>query len=68
MKSISKFQSGQVFEIVYRDLERGGFTSNESSKSLIYIINKLVYINDKQHVLTFFKDITFGVLYEQIKA
>jgi hypothetical protein len=27
-----------------------------------------VYINDELHNLTFIKDITFGVLYEQIKA
>ena len=25
-------------------------------------------MNDQKHILTFFKDVTFGVLYEQIKA
>lgn len=35
---------------------------------LIYILNKNVLINGENHVITFFKDITFGVLYEQIKA
>ena len=41
---------------------------DEDSKFLIYIVNQQVKINDLQQTLTFFKDITFGVLYEQIKA
>ena len=32
------------------------------------VISKPVFINDEEHVMTVFKDITFGVLYEQIKA
>ena len=35
---------------------------------LIHVINKKVFIDGQMHTLTFFKDITFGVLYEQIKA
>ena len=35
---------------------------------LIYIVNKKVTINDELYTLTFMKDITFGVLYDQIKA
>jgi hypothetical protein len=31
-------------------------------------VSKEVFINDELHVLTIIKDITFGVLYEQIKA
>jgi hypothetical protein len=53
---------------VYKDLERGGYLSNSGQKFLVTIINKVCFINDVQHVLTFFKDITFSVLYEQIKA
>ena len=35
---------------------------------LVYIIQQEVTFNDESHYMTFFKDITFGVLYEQIKA
>ena len=35
---------------------------------LIYIVNKKVTINDELYTLTFMKDITFGVLNDQIKA
>ena len=35
---------------------------------LIYIINKKVFIDGQIHTLTYLKDITFGVLYEQIRA
>ena len=35
---------------------------------LVLVISKPVFINDEEHVMTVFKDITFGVLYEQIKA
>lgn len=35
---------------------------------LIYIVRKKVLIDGELHSITFFKDITFGVLYEQIKA
>lgn len=35
---------------------------------LIYIVRKKVLIDGEFHSITFFKDITFGVLYEQIKA
>jgi hypothetical protein len=39
-----------------------------TNKFLIYILSKQVYLNDEAHTMTFIKDITFGVLYEQIKA
>ena len=35
---------------------------------LIYILRQTAFINDEEYTLTFFKDITFGVLYEQVKA
>ena len=82
MEQIQNFESGQVYEIVYKDSLTGNFiSSNEIAsklsrsnlphpchKFLIYIINKQVFINDELHTLTIIKDITFGVLYEQIKA
>ena len=52
----------------------GNFVSpkrtNEEKKDkfLVYIINQEAVFNDEKVTITFFKDITFGVLYEQIKA
>ena len=79
MQQILHFQSGQVYEIVYKDMFTGKFissdelhdrqgTSDKHHKFLIYITSKQVYINDELHTLTIIKDITFGVLFEQLKA
>jgi hypothetical protein len=35
---------------------------------LVNIVIKDIMINDKLEKIVFFKDVTFGVLYEQIKA
>ena len=35
---------------------------------LIYIITQEVIFNEELSTITYFKDITFGVLYEQVKA
>ena len=37
------------------------------NNTLIYIEAIRQDINGEEHILTFFKDITFGILYEQIK-
>ena len=85
MKSLQKFESGQVYEVVFKNIQ-GDFLSFHQSKKnntqkhsrinqmmnqdeeypkfLIYIVNQQVKINDEPQTLTFFKDITFGVLYE----
>jgi hypothetical protein len=34
---------------------------------LIYVVTQEVLFNDEISTITYFKDITFGVLYEQIK-
>ena len=41
---------------------------DKSNDFLIYIINKEVLFNGEISTITYFKDITFGVLYEQVKA
>lgn len=41
---------------------------SNNAKLLVLVISQQVIINDEEHVMTVFKDITFGVLYEQIKA
>ena len=82
--SFQSFESGQVYEVVFKDIRGDFVSYDqlvsknkqvpkllkqvEDSKFLIYIVNQQVKINDLQQTLTFFKDITFGVLYEQIKA
>jgi len=38
------------------------------SKFLIYIINQEIELNEEAVTITFFKDITFGILYEQMTA
>ena len=35
---------------------------------LVYIVSQEVLFDDELSTITYFKDITFGVLYEQIKA
>ena len=78
MKQLLNFESGQVYEIVYKDMFSGCFISSdelrkkynpekcpeECNKFLVYIVSRQVYINDELHTLTIIKDITFGVLYE----
>lgn len=41
---------------------------NEKQNFLVYIIKKEFEFNEEPVTVTFFKDITFSVLYEQIKA
>ena len=40
----------------------------KSSHILIQVVNNKATLNGKIHTLTFLKDVTFGVLYEQIKS
>ena len=40
----------------------------QSNHILIHIVNKHTTLNGKNYTLTFFRDVTFGVLYEQVKA
>ena len=56
----SKKRNSRIDQILRSEEDQGQF--------LIYIVNQHVKINDTPQTLTFFKDITFGVLYEQIKA
>jgi hypothetical protein len=40
----------------------------KNKKNILICIESLSQdINGEEHILTFFKDITFGILYEQIK-
>ena len=101
--SIQNFETGQVYEVLYKDQlgnfqpfvrtnqiqaaikkdddnefdnidfdqdknEESGNESAQQTKFLIYIVNQPLNFNEEAVTITFFKDITFGVLYEQIKA
>lgn len=51
-----------------RDDEERNSKSEALNESLFYITSQDILFNDELSTITYFKDITFGVLYEQIKA
>ena len=96
---IQNFETGQVYEVLYKDQlgnfqpfvrtnqiqaaikkdddnefdnmdfdqdknEESGNESAQQTKFLIYIVNQPLNFNEEAVTITFFKDITFGVLYE----
>ena len=67
------FNTGQVYEVLYKDNKSSTIKSYSEShinnkKFLIYIITQDVVFNNETLKMVYIKDITFGVLYEQIKA
>ena len=42
--------------------------SEAHNENLFYIMSQDILFNDELSTITYFKDITFGLLYEQIKA
>jgi hypothetical protein len=83
-QAIKKFKSGQVYEVLvkqedgkyqsYNKLQPGHQSldnieeERENKRFLINIIIQEVILNDQTENIVFFKDVTFGVLYEQIKV
>ena len=77
-KDLDRIQSGDVYQVCF--MARDGFVkpidmSSDSSlkemsnkKFLIHIICQDVHVDDKLSKIMFIKDVTFGVLYEQVKA
>ena len=69
--SIHKFVSGEIYEVILKGYD-GNFSSfhmenlgeNSVKNFLVNIVIKNVMINDKPEKIIFFKDVTFGVLYE----
>ena len=51
-----------------RDDEERNSESEALNESLFYITSQDILFNDELSTITYFKDITFGVLFEQIKA
>ena len=73
--SIPNFVSGEIFEVILKCYD-GSFNSfqvedlaeNKNKNFLVNIVIKDIMINDKPEKILFFRDVTYGVLYEQIKA
>ena len=42
--------------------------SEAQNENLFYIMSQDILFNDELSTITYFKDITFGLLFEQIKA
>ena len=42
--------------------------SDAPNENLVYVVSQDIFFNDELSTITYFKDITFGVLYEQIRA
>jgi len=40
----------------------------QKRKFLIYIVNQEIELNEEAVTITFFKDVTFGILYEQMNT
>ena len=60
---VSTFADKVVSQIDDTDLDK----SNDGAGYLIYIVTQEVLFNDEISTITYFKDITFGVFYEQFK-
>lgn len=71
--SIMNFIDGQVYEVLFQSAEgklvefSDIYLNNQNLKNkrfLIQIIYKDIMLNDKPKKIVFFKDVSFGVLYE----
>ena len=60
--------SADEFDNLDQDFDKDEDEPEDDSKSqtkfLIYIVNQQINFNEEAVTITFFKDITFGVLYE----
>ena len=77
-RSIRQFENGRVYEVLLKNNEgefvsyEQIFQSNDNVKSkkkfLICIVTQELFYNDHYQHIAYIKDVTFGVLYEQIRA
>jgi len=69
------FKSGEIYEVLIRNND-GSFSNHNTGQSesdrsrnfLIHVIITQVLVNDKLENIIFFRDVTFCILHEQIKA
>ena len=72
--------TGDVYQVLFMDFQ-GKFRSmdfiqqkekfdnkNRNKKFLINIISEEVFVNDRPFKIIYIKDVTFGLLYESVKA
>ena len=66
-------KGGAEFDLMVDDNENE-WEAKESNlepqkrKFLIYIVNQEIELNEEAVTITFFKDVTFGILYEQMNT
>ena len=66
--SLNKDKDFTFADKVTNHIEDGeSYKYRDGAGYLIYIVTQEVLFNDEISTITYFKDITFGVLYEQIK-
>ena len=65
---LSKEKECTFAERVSKQLDNNEAEKKESAGYLIYIVTQEVIFDEEISTITYFKDITFGVMYEQIKA
>jgi hypothetical protein len=65
--TLSKYKDFSFAERVIDQMVEGP-KKREEAGFLIYVITQEVLFNDEISTITYFKDITFGILYEQIKV
>ena len=69
------FKSGEIYDVLIKNND-GYFSNHNQSSSdsdksrsfLIHVVLTQVRVNDKLENIIFFRDVTFCILHEQIKA
>lgn len=71
---MSKLKSGEIYEVLLREAD-GNFSKqtqdndeHERKTYLIHVIIEQAMVNDVLENILFFRDVTFCILHEQIKA
>ena len=71
---MSKLKSGEIYEVLLREAD-GNFSKhtqdndeNDRKTYLIHVIIEQAMVNDVLENILFFRDVTFCILHEQIKA
>lgn len=67
--AVKDFESGQVYYVLYKKDEANFIALNQSEGDfLVEVVTQDIYYGEESSTITYFKDITFGVLNEQIKS
>lgn len=67
--AVKDFESGQVYYVLYKKDEANFIALNQSEgEFLVEVVTQDIYYGEESSTITYFNDITFGVLNEQIKS